>query len=82
VIIQVELPPYRGPRSPVDLVTVEIFFGRIFEAFHRMSQAAAAGAAPAGGHKHVQKKAHRVLLKKTLALRYAITLLFHFCVLY
>jgi hypothetical protein len=28
-----ELPPYRGPRSPLDLVAVEFVFGRQFEAF-------------------------------------------------
>jgi hypothetical protein len=27
-----ELPPYRGPRSPLDLVVVEHIFGRLFEA--------------------------------------------------
>jgi hypothetical protein len=39
VMTQIELPPYRGPRSPLDLVIVEIIFGRIFEAFLRVSQA-------------------------------------------
>jgi hypothetical protein len=29
----IELPPYRGPRSPPDLVTVEHIFGCLFEAF-------------------------------------------------
>jgi hypothetical protein len=82
VITQVELPPYRGPRNPLDLVIVEIIFGRIFEVFHQMSQDAAAGAAPAGGDKPLQKKAHWVLMKKTLALRYSDTLLFHFYSLY
>jgi hypothetical protein len=38
VIARIELSPYRGPRSPLDVVTYEIVFGRIFEAFHRMSQ--------------------------------------------
>jgi hypothetical protein len=28
-----ELPPYHGPRSPLDLVAVEFVFGRLFEAF-------------------------------------------------
>jgi hypothetical protein len=28
-----ELPPYRGPRSPLDLIAVEFVFGRLFEAF-------------------------------------------------
>jgi hypothetical protein len=33
VMTQVELHPYHGPRSPLDLVTIEIIYGRIFEAF-------------------------------------------------
>jgi hypothetical protein len=51
VITQVELPPYHGPHIFLVLVVVEIIFGCIFEAFHRMSQVAAAGAMPAGGDK-------------------------------
>jgi hypothetical protein len=34
VMTQFELPPYRGPCSPVNLVAIEIVFGRVFEAFH------------------------------------------------
>jgi hypothetical protein len=33
VMTQIELPPYHGPRSPLDLVAVEIIFGHLFEAF-------------------------------------------------
>jgi hypothetical protein len=33
VMTQLELPPYCGPRSPLDLVAIEIIFGRTFEAF-------------------------------------------------
>jgi hypothetical protein len=33
VMTQIELSPYRGPRSPLDLVTIEIIFERLFEAF-------------------------------------------------
>jgi hypothetical protein len=29
----IELPPYGGPRSPLDIVTVEHIFGRLFETF-------------------------------------------------
>jgi hypothetical protein len=29
----IELPPYHGPQSPLDLVAVEHIFGRLFEAF-------------------------------------------------
>jgi hypothetical protein len=46
-MIHVELPPYRGLYSPLDLVVVEIVFGRMFEAFRRASQARHAGAVPA-----------------------------------
>jgi hypothetical protein len=41
-MIQIELPPYRGPRSLLHLVVVEIVFGRIFEAFRCISQVATA----------------------------------------
>jgi hypothetical protein len=30
---QIELPPYRGPRSPLDVDAIEIIFGHIFEVF-------------------------------------------------
>jgi hypothetical protein len=33
VITQIELPPYHEPRSPLDLVALEIVFNCIFEAF-------------------------------------------------
>jgi hypothetical protein len=39
VMIQVELPPYHGPRSPLDLVALEIVFGHMFEVFRRVPQA-------------------------------------------
>jgi hypothetical protein len=51
VITKIELPPYRGPHSPLDLVIVEIIFGCIFEAFHRMSRVAAADVASTSGDK-------------------------------
>jgi hypothetical protein len=37
VITQIELPPYRGPKSPLDLVAIEIIFGCLFEAFRHRS---------------------------------------------
>jgi hypothetical protein len=37
---QIELPLYRRPRSPLDLVAIEINFGHLFEAFRHTSQAA------------------------------------------
>jgi hypothetical protein len=30
---QIELPPYRGPRSPLNLVVVEIIFVHTFDVF-------------------------------------------------
>jgi hypothetical protein len=33
LMTQIELPLYRGPRSPLDLVTIENIFGYLFEAF-------------------------------------------------
>jgi hypothetical protein len=33
VMTQIELPPYHGPRSPLDLVAIEINFGCLSEAF-------------------------------------------------
>jgi hypothetical protein len=33
VMTQAKLPPYHGHRSPLDVVPIEIIFGRIFEAF-------------------------------------------------
>jgi hypothetical protein len=34
VMIQIELPPYRGPCSPLDLVSIEIIFGCILKHFN------------------------------------------------
>jgi hypothetical protein len=33
VMTQIDLPPYREPKSPLDLVAIEIIFGRLFKAF-------------------------------------------------
>jgi hypothetical protein len=33
----IELPPYHGPRSPLDIVVVEHLFWRLFEAFRHIS---------------------------------------------
>jgi hypothetical protein len=65
---QVEVPPYRGPRNPLDLVAIEIIFGRIFEAFRYISQDAAAGAT-VDADDRPQKKSHRPPLRKVLAPR-------------
>jgi hypothetical protein len=37
VITQVEFPPYHRPRNPLDLVASVIVFGRMLEAFRRVS---------------------------------------------
>jgi hypothetical protein len=36
----IELPPYRVPQSPLDLIVVEHIFGHLFEAFRHVPQAA------------------------------------------
>jgi hypothetical protein len=33
-MFQVEIPPLHGFRNPLELVAIEIVYGRIFEAFH------------------------------------------------
>jgi hypothetical protein len=43
VMTQIDLPSYHGPHSLLDLVAIEIIFGRIFEAFQRISQATCTG---------------------------------------
>jgi hypothetical protein len=43
VMTQIELPPYHGPRSPMDLVAIEVVFGHIFEVFRHITQATAMG---------------------------------------
>jgi hypothetical protein len=40
---QLEIPPYRRPRSPLDLVAVENIFGHLFKAFQYASRAAGTG---------------------------------------
>jgi hypothetical protein len=75
VMTQVVHPPCRGPHSLLDLIAIEIVFGRIFEAFRQMSHAAAAGAAPAANDNTFQKRHHQIPLKKTLTPRYSYTFL-------
>jgi hypothetical protein len=65
---QIELPPYHGPRSPLDLVAIEIIFGRLFEAFRHASQAAGARTS-IGGAAHPMKKTHGPPLKNVLVPR-------------
>jgi hypothetical protein len=68
VMTQIELPPYRGPRSPLNLVIVDIIFGHLFEAFRRLSQVAGTGASVAADTPP-QKKMRQPPLKKILVPR-------------
>jgi hypothetical protein len=73
-MIQIELPPYCGPHSPLDLVVVEIIFGHLFEAFQRISQDAGTGTS-VGIDTPPQKKMCHPPLKKILVPRYRRTYL-------
>jgi hypothetical protein len=63
VMSQVELPPYYGPHSPLDLIAIEIIFGRIFEAFRQISQAANAGAVAIDVDKLLKRVCHLPMRK-------------------
>jgi hypothetical protein len=65
VMSQVELPPYREPCSPLDLVTIEIIFRCIFEAFQRISQATIAGVTIVDVDKP-RKRVHHLSIRKAL----------------
>jgi hypothetical protein len=60
-----ELPPYRGPRSPLDLVAIEHIFGRLFEAFRHVCQAVRSGTS-AGDDAKLSKRARAPPLKKMI----------------
>jgi hypothetical protein len=70
----IELPPYRRPRSSLDLVAVDHIFGRLFEAFRLVSQAAKTGTS---ADEVVQplKRARAPPLKKMLVPKYIMILL-------
>jgi hypothetical protein len=66
VMTHIELPPYHGPQSPLDLVAIEIMFGRLFEeimfgclfeAFQHTSQVAGTSTS-ADDDTQPQKKMH------------------------
>jgi hypothetical protein len=63
VITQIELPPYHGPHSPLDLVAIEIIFWRLFEVFRHTSQAIAAGDATDGSNRSPKKTCQSSLRK-------------------
>jgi hypothetical protein len=70
---QIELPPYRGHRSPLDLVVVELIFGHLFEAFRHTSHVVAAGTL-AGDDTRPQKRTCQPRLRNVLVPRYSIIL--------
>jgi hypothetical protein len=69
----IELPPYRGPRSPLDLVVVEHIFGRLFEAFQLASQVARTGTS-AGEDVQPSKRARALPLKRMIVPKYMMIL--------
>jgi hypothetical protein len=73
----IKLPPYREPQSPLDLVTVEIIFGLLFEAFRHSSQAASTGTS-AGADTQLMKKARALPSKSLLVPKYVIIFLLFF----
>jgi hypothetical protein len=64
----IELPPYRGPRSSLDLIAIEIILGRLFEAFRHTSYAAGTGTS-IDSDIQPQKKMRQPSLKKILVPR-------------
>jgi hypothetical protein len=64
-MIQIELPPYCRPQSPLDLVAIEIIFGHIFEAFGHASQATDTGTST-GDDTQPLKRTHAPMLKRIL----------------
>jgi hypothetical protein len=68
VMTQIELPPYRRPRSPLDLVPIEIIFGCLFEAFQHASQVVSTGTS-VGDDTQPPKKTRAPSLKKILVPR-------------
>jgi hypothetical protein len=55
---QIELPPYCGARCTLDLVAIEIIFGRLFEVFRHTTQAASIGSSAGGNTQPPKKKKH------------------------
>jgi hypothetical protein len=68
LMTQIDLPPYHGPQSPLNLVVVEIIFERLFEAFRHASQGAGAGTL-VGGAAQPAKKTREPPLKSVLVPR-------------
>jgi hypothetical protein len=72
--VVIELLPYRGSRSPLDIVVVEHIFGRLLEAFRHISQAARTDTF-VGDDAQPSKRARAPSLKRLLVPKYVITLL-------
>jgi hypothetical protein len=70
----IELPLYRGPQSPLDIVIVEHIFGCHFEAFEHISHAARTDTST-GDDAQPPKRARALSLKRLLVPKYVITLL-------
>jgi hypothetical protein len=64
----IELPLYRGPQSPLDLVAVEFIFGCLFEAFRYTSQAAGTRTS-VGANTQPTKKPRAASMRKVLTSR-------------
>jgi hypothetical protein len=75
----IELHPYHGPRSPLDIVTVEHLFGHLFEAFRHISQEARTDAL-ARDDAQPFKRAQAPSLEKLLVPKYVTALLTYFIV--
>jgi hypothetical protein len=73
VQVIIELPPYRGPRSPLDLVALEHIFGCLFEAFRLRSQGTRTGTS-AREDAHPSKRALVPPLKSMIVPKYMMIL--------
>jgi hypothetical protein len=67
----IELPSYRGPQSPHDIVIVEHLSGHLFEAFQHRSQAPRTQA-PTGDGAQPSKRARAPSLKKLFVPKYVL----------
>jgi hypothetical protein len=70
----IELPPYCGPQSPLDVVVVDHIFGRLYDAFRLASQAVRI-VTSAGEDVQPSKRARAPPLKKMLVPKYIMILL-------
>jgi hypothetical protein len=70
----IELPPHHRPRSHLDLVVVEHIFGRLYEAFRHVSQAAKTGTS-ASDDALPSKRARAPPLKRIIVPKYMMILL-------